>query len=94
MIYNKSSLSCINIINDSWYHVVKFLVTGNTDYSVSTRKATFAADIQNIQLRINTTTDSIFESNEIIEVVALLPEDQGSYCRARVIIVDDSKLLS
>ena len=75
--------------------MVKFLVTADTDYSVSTRKITFPAEIQkNVQLRLNTTIDSLLESNEIIDVVALLPGDQSSYCRAQVIILDDSKLLS
>ena len=51
----------------------------------------FPAEIQrDVHIRINTTLDSIFENNETIEVVALLPEDQGS-CRAQVIIVDNGK---
>ena len=74
--------------------MVKFLVTGDTDYSASTRRVVFPGEIQrDVQFRINTTLDSTFESNETIVVVAILPENRGT-CSALVIIVDDSKLLT
>ena len=75
--------------------MVKFLVTDDTDYSALTDRAIFPAEIQGkiVPLTISTTVDSILESNEIIEVVAVLPENRGT-CSAQVIIVDDSKLLT
>ena len=72
----------------------KVSVTDDTDYSYSTRRAFFLNNTQdNVPIRISTKIDGILESNEIIEVIAVLPEERGD-CRAQVIIVDDSKLLS